>query len=148
MTTNAPFDPHSSGRFTPGELVGRGGMGSVYRAVDQHTGQTVALKLLHGPGTESARFLREAQLLSELRHPGIVKYIAHGLTPEGTPYLAMEWLDGEDLAQRLTHATLTPAQSMLLLLRVTKALAAAHQYGIIHRDLKPANLFLRGGLLD
>src|SRR4051812_4947133 len=124
MSTIAPLHPPISGRFALDKLVGTGGMGAVYRAVDQHAGQAVAVKLLPGHGTaqESARFVREAQLLAEIRHPGIVRYLAHGLTEHGLPYLAMEWLDGEDLAQRLTHAALTPAQSVLLLQRVAKAL--------------------------
>lgn len=79
-------------------------MGTVYRATDRYSGDTVALKLLHagaGGPDEGERFAREAQLLSELRHPGIVSHVAHGQTPDGQRFLAMEWLEGEDLGARL-----------------------------------------------
>ncbi|OJH37907.1 serine/threonine-protein kinase [Cystobacter ferrugineus] len=136
-----------AGRFTLESLAGRGGMGTVYRATDALSGQHVALKLLH-PGSSAdspRRFTREAELLSTLRHPGIVSYIAHGLSEQGRPYLVMEWLEGEDLAQRLARQPLSLAETLSLLRHVTQALVVAHQHGIIHRDLKPSNLFLRQG---
>lgn len=123
-------------------------MGTVYRARDRYRGEIVALKLLH-TGTigadEDARFAREAQLLSELRHPGIVSHVAHGQTPDGQRFLAMEWLDGEDVAQRLARGPLPLRDCLRLLGQVADALSLAHQRGVIHRDLKPSNLFLRGG---
>ena len=87
-------------RFEIERLAGTGGMGSVYRAVDQLTLRWVALKIIHAhssnPG-DATRFIREAELLSELRHPGIVSYVAHGVTPQGQRFLAMEWLEGQGL---------------------------------------------------
>src|SRR5262249_23561036 len=123
------------------------GMGMVYRARDEQTGQPVALKLLQGHGTpqEAERFSREAALLAELRHPHIVSYVAHGVTESGESFLAMEWLEGEDLSQRLSRGTLSLLDCVALLRGVASALASAHQRGVIHRDLKPHNLFLRGG---
>ncbi|WP_224243714.1 serine/threonine-protein kinase [Hyalangium gracile] len=133
-------------RFSLEALVGRGGMGSIYRARDSLTGQPVALKLLHVDSTEALqRFSREAAVLAELRHPGIVSYIAHGATPDGRPFIAMEWLQGEDLAQRLARQPLSLEESLALLRQTAQALTLAHQRGIIHRDLKPSNLFLRHG---
>ena len=123
-------------------------MGTVYRARDRYSGEPVALKLLHsGGGTsdEAERFLREAQLLAELRHPGIVSHVAHGQTPEGQRFLAMEWLEGQDLGQRLQRGPLTLRDSLGLLEQVADALSSAHRRGIIHRDLKPSNLFLVDG---
>ncbi len=124
-------------------------MGTVYRARDLETNCSVALKLLQrGPATqphELMRFEREANLLADLRHPGIVSYITHGRMEEGTPYLVMEWLDGEDLSTRLDRQRLTPAESRIVLERAAEALAVAHQRSIVHRDLKPSNLFLRDG---
>jgi hypothetical protein len=122
-------------------------MGFVFQAHDAQTGLPVALKMLHGLGNAEAarRFAREAQVLASLRHPGIVSYVAHGLTEEDQPFLAMEWLEGEDLAHRLTHNPLSLSESLQLLRRAADALAAAHAQGIIHRDLKPSNLFLRAG---
>ncbi|ATB31853.1 serine/threonine-protein kinase PknK [Melittangium boletus] len=147
----------SSGVLSPGTLVderfviealaGRGGMGHVYRARDQETGQRVALKLLHGTPAPDAlyRFHREATLLSSLRHPGLVAHVAHGATEQGQAYLVMEWLEGEELARRLSRQPLSVAESLSLLRRVAEALAHAHERGIVHRDLKPTNLFLRAG---
>ncbi len=126
-------------RFELDRAAGRGGMGTVYRATDLHTGDVVALKLLHsdkaGDGDrEAERFTREAQLLSELHHPGIVGFVSHGQTLEGQRYLAMEWLEGEDLGQRLLRGPLSVAESLRLLDQVAAALAVAHQRGIVHRE--------------
>src|SRR5262245_448613 len=95
-------------RFMDAEHVSAGGMATVYRAVDQLTGQPVALKVLHR-GAEHAieRFAREARLLAELRHPGIVSYITHGQTEGGRFYLVMEWLEGEDLSHLVAHSALS-----------------------------------------
>jgi serine/threonine protein kinase len=140
----------STERFVLQELAGAGGMGTVYRAIDTRTDQTVAVKLLQvGDRPQAAeRFAREAELLCELHHPGIVEYLAHGVTGDGQPYLAMEWLAGEDLAQRLARGALSLGDSLTLLRRAASALAVAHQRGIVHRDLKPSNLFLRGGEVE
>src|SRR5689334_3022119 len=82
-------------RFEIERLAGEGGMGAVYRALDRHSGEPVALKLLlDHTDAGIARFQIEASLLAELRHPGIVRYVAHGQMPGGTHWLAMEWLDG------------------------------------------------------
>src|SRR5437868_5094214 len=87
-------------RFEIERRAGAGGMGQVYKARDHRSGEAVAIKVLL-EGHASARFAREAEVLAELRHPGIVRYVAHGETPAGELFLAMEWLDGEDLASRL-----------------------------------------------
>jgi tetratricopeptide (TPR) repeat protein len=130
-------------RFEIEGSAGSGGMGQVYRARDQRSGEVVALKvLLDAYSLQHGRFAREAQLLAELRHPGIVRYVAHGVTPTGEPYLAMEWLEGEDLASRLDRGVLTVEETVMLGTRVAEALAVVHARGIVHRDLKPSNLFL------
>ncbi len=135
-------------RFVIEQHAGRGGMGSVFQARDRlGSDQLVALKLLHATGDSKAllRFTREAELLAELRHPGIVTYVAHGVADDRQPFLAMEWLEGESLSQRLAREPLDAAQSLRLLRRITEALHTAHQRGIVHRDIKPSNLFLRSG---
>lgn len=135
-------------RFEIERAAGAGGMGTVYRATDRYSGDTVALKLLHsgaGGSDEAERFLREALLLSELRHPGIVAHVAHGQTPDGQRFLAMEWLQGQDLAERLTRGPLPIRDCLRVLEQVADALSVAHQRGIVHRDLKPSNLFLIEG---
>jgi hypothetical protein len=137
-------------RFEIERRAGRGGMGDVYRARDRHTGAAVALKLTHGgAGGADAdeRFAREARLLSEIDHPGIVSYVAHGRMSDGRRYLAMEWLEGEDLAARLSRGPLLVDECVELARRVAEALDAAHRRGVVHRDLKPSNLFLVGGAI-
>lgn len=134
-------------RFDIDRMIASGGMGVIYRAKDRLTGQPVALKLLiHGEtasGPDADRFIREAELLAQLRHPSIVGYVAHGQTMDGQLYLATEWLDGEDLATRLATRGLTLAESLACIRCVAAGLQAAHERGIVHRDVKPGNLFLR-----
>ncbi|MBN1204105.1 MAG: protein kinase [Myxococcaceae bacterium] len=139
-----------AGRFSVQRMEGHGGMGLIYKARDTESGRTVALKLMHATAdSESARrFAREAQVLSRLLHPGIVSYVAHGLTDDGQPFLAMEWLEGEDLERRLARQALAFSEVLLLLRRAAEVLAAAHAQGIIHRDIKPSNLFLCEGKVE
>ena len=135
-------------RFEIERAAGSGGMGTVYRARDRQSGGWVALKLIHSGSSSPAeleRFAREADLLAQLRHPGIVGHIASGLLPDGQRFLAMEWLDGHELSQRLGQAPLELADCLALMTRVASALSVAHRNGIVHRDLKPGNLFLPGG---
>jgi tetratricopeptide (TPR) repeat protein len=135
-----------SRRFARGDLVGRGGAGRVYRAVDLATGKPVALKLLTLDDPRSQeRFEQEARALADLEHPHIVGYVDHGVTEEGEPYLAMEWLEGESLAHRLARGPLTVGESVELGRAVAEALAATHGRGLVHRDIKPSNLFLAQG---
>ena len=96
-------------RFVIEHLAGRGGMGEVYRARDRQSDADVAIKILRGDDRgDLARFDREVRILREIDDPGIVRYIAHGTTNDGAPYLAMEWLEGEDLAKRLARERLSP----------------------------------------
>ena len=133
-------------RFLLERPAGAGGMGTVYRALDRVSGAPVALKLAaDGNDALRARALAEADALTALDHPAIVRLVAHGLALDGRPYLAMEWLDGEDLAARLERGPLTVAEAALLGARAAAALAAAHARGVVHRDIKPSNLFLPGG---
>jgi tetratricopeptide (TPR) repeat protein len=121
-------------------------MGCVFRARDVTTGEPVALKILHPEMHEHAeRFLREAQILAELRHPGIVRYVAHGEAADAGLYLAMEWLEGEDLSRRLSRVPLTLGETLTLARNVAGALGLAHARGVVHRDVKPSNLFLVDG---
>ena len=127
--------------------VGRGGVGIVYRAYDLTTQRTVALKVIAADAgvapDEEQRLMREGQLLANLDHPGIVKTVAFGvLEDSGLPYVAMEWLDGEDLAQRQRRDPLSIQQAADLCIKVGEALVAAHAAGVFHRDIKPGNLFL------
>jgi hypothetical protein len=106
----------------------------------------VAIKVLAMQGRGAiARFAQEARVLAELAHPAIVRYVGQGVTADGQPFLAMEWLDGEDLAARLdTRPGLSVHDSIVVATRAAEGLAAAHARGIVHRDIKPRNLFLVG----
>ncbi len=135
-------------RFVLEREIGSGGMGRVFRALDSATGSPVALKKLRAEAAdERERFLVEAAALAELDHPGIVRHVAHGVV-QGEPYLAMEWLEGEPLSERLLRGPLSFAEALRLARRVAEALAAVHAQGIVHRDLKPSNLILVGQSLD
>jgi hypothetical protein len=133
-----------AGRYAVERLAGEGGMGAVYRAVDGSTGKLVALKVLTVSFRDAVeRFEREARVLASLTHPGIVRHVDHGRTEDGAPYLAMEWLEGEDLAQRLERGPLPVDEAIALVSRVARALVEVHAHGIVHRDVKPSNIFLR-----
>lgn len=130
-------------RFSVHGLVRRGGMGAIYRGIDLRYSQPVAIKILGCIGAHvPERFLREARILAELDHPGIVRHIAHGTTPNEIMYLVMEWLQGEDLAERLTRQPLPLSEALEVMRSVCGALELIHSRGIVHRDIKPANVFL------
>jgi serine/threonine-protein kinase len=135
-----------AGKFLLQAPLRQGGMGTVWWA--QHTSLHVpcALKFLHPSVAQSAemrmRFEREAIAAAQLRSPNVVTIIDHGVW-EGVPYIAMELLDGEDLAVRLRRVhCLSPGETASIVAQVARALARAHAAGFVHRDLKPANIFL------
>lgn len=133
-------------RFVIERPVGSGGMGTVFLAIDRATDDPVAVKVMD-LATEQAidRFRREASVLSDLAHPGIVRYIAHGETEQRESFLVMEFLKGEDLAERLSRGALSIEDCLTVSRHATEALAFAHSAGVVHRDVKPNNLFLVGG---
>ena len=145
-------------RFTPGAMVagryrivallGRGGMGEVYRAEDIRLDQTVALKFLP-PRLESnaealERFLGEVRLGRQVAHPNVCRLYDLGET-EGHHFIAMEYVDGEDLASLLSRIGKLPADKAIDIARdIAAGLSAAHALGIVHRDLKPSNVMIDG----
>jgi serine/threonine protein kinase len=127
--------------------IADGGMGTVYEAEHLRLGKRCAVKVLArdlaASGEALARFHREVEITSQLNHPHIVQVMDFGTAPGGEPFLVMEYLDGEDLAQRLRRmGRVTPAAACHIVKQVASALAATHAGGIVHRDLKPANIFL------
>ncbi len=142
LGADATFDK----RFELVREAGAGGMGQVFEAVDRDSGRRLAVKVLATHGfSETERFTAEAEILEGLSHPRIVAYVAHGVTSRGEPYLAMEWLEGETLAQRLTGTQLAIEEVLAIAHQLGEALVYAHAAGIVHRDLKPSNIMLVGG---
>ena len=129
-----------AGRFEIEAEIGAGGMGTVFRACDRASGERVAVKVIRTAGEGELRFVREAEALAELRHPGIVRYIDHGETAAGEHFLVMEWLAGESLEERLLRGPLAVEECVSMIRQVSQALSVAHQRGIVHRDIKPGNL--------
>jgi serine/threonine-protein kinase len=133
-------------RYRLVEPLGRGGMGSVWRAEHLALGTAVAVKLMDPETAQSpdfaARFRREAKAAASLRSPYVVQILDYGVD-DGTPYIAMELLEGESLAARLDRVTrLSPAETVRVVTQVCRAVAKAHELGVVHRDLKPQNIFL------
>ncbi len=122
-------------------------MGAVYKAWDHTRGAFVALKLMRDVSMRD-RFEREARVLSGLRHRSIVQYVGYGVTEQGEPWLAMEWLEGEDLEARLLRGALGVQDTLSLARSVADGLACAHNRGLVHRDVKPSNLLLPGGDIE
>ena len=128
------------------KLIGRGGMGSVWSAVHVSLGQRVAVKLIakrYASSREARqRFDLEAKAVAQLRSRYVVQVYDHGEMPDGTPYIVMEFLEGESLDARISRGPLTVSAASLVLEQIARALGRAHALGMIHRDLKPENVFL------
>ncbi len=148
----------NEGRFLPGALLanryrivallGRGGMGEVYRAHDLTLGQEVALKFLPEVAARNpaalARFYNEVRIARQVSHPNVCRVYDLGEV-DGQPYLSMEYVDGEDLGSLLRRIGRLPSDKAVEIARqMCAGLAAAHAKGVLHRDLKPANVMLNG----
>jgi serine/threonine-protein kinase len=137
-----------AGRYRIIGLIGRGGMGEVYRADDLKLGQPVALKFLPPKLAEDPvrreRFFAEARIARQLSHPNICRVYDIGEI-DGRHFLSMEYIDGEDLASLLKRiGYLSNEKALDIARQLAAGLAAAHERGVLHRDLKPANIMLDG----
>lgn len=132
------------GRYRLEGVLGSGGMGTVYRATHVTIGKTLAVKVLAeefaGDETFRKRFLREAQAVSQISHHNVVEVSDFGVTPTGSLYLVMEFLEGESLSDMLDReGGLGWQRAKPIILQVCRALQSAHEKGILHRDVKPEN---------
>ena len=145
----APPSPEELRRRLPDlddfELIGPGGMGTVYRARHRPLDRPVAVKVLHAHLQDDAsfaeRFTREARTMARLDHPHIVRVYDFGHR-EGLYYLVMELVDGASLRQALADGGFTPAEALAVVPRICEALQYAHDHGVVHRDIKPENILL------
>ncbi len=151
MNTPNPGDPFVgtvvSGTYRILKPLAEGGMGSVYLAEHVRFHRKFAVKFLSGDLTRhremQIRFQREAEIAGRLSHPNIVEVTDFNITEAGTPYIVMEFLQGEDLASLLERRGRIPPGEVVYILRgVAEALDVAHAAGVVHRDLKPQNIFL------
>jgi serine/threonine-protein kinase len=138
-----------AGRYRLARKVGEGGMGAVYEAVQEALGRTVAVKILRDKYLDrpevAQRLVKEAQLASSIEHEHIVRILDSGVTEDGRPFVVMEHLRGESLAERIRReGALPPPFVIELCIQSGGALAAAHARSIVHRDVKPENIFLVG----
>src|SRR3954449_3559624 len=137
-----------SDRYELEELVGTGGMSSVFRAHDRLLDRKVALKVLHEQYTADAdyveRFRHEARAVAALSHPNIVTVIDRG-EHEGRQFIVFEYVEGENLKKQIERLGPAPVDKALeLALQVARGLSFAHQNGLVHRDVKPQNVLLNG----
>ncbi len=147
--SRTPLPPEELGRLLPEledfELIGPGGMGTVYKATHRGLDRPVAVKVLHAhlqkdPSFEE-RFVREAQTMARLDHPNIVRVYDFGHR-EGINYLVMEFVEGVTLRQTLAAGGLSPTEALVMVPRICEALQYAHDQGVVHRDIKPENILL------
>jgi eukaryotic-like serine/threonine-protein kinase len=148
-TSGAPIGSGSiiAEKYRLEELLGRGGMGSVWRAVHVRLGHRVAIKIIApmyvALGEARRRFDNEAKAAAALRSRHIVQVYDNGELNDGTPYIVMEYLEGQPLSERLAEGrAMAPGEALVWLKHVGRALVTAHAAGIVHRDLKPENIFL------
>ncbi len=134
------------GRYRIQEVIGEGGMGVVYEAHDAQVDRQVAIKLVRRECLTDAKFVtrfrRELEVTSQLRHPSTIRVYEHGETEDGRPYMVMELLTGQSLAERLEQGRVPEFQALQFARQIAESLSEAHEHGIFHRDLKPDNIFI------
>ena len=144
LTAVAGWPEFTSDRYEVVEEIGRGGMGTVYSAFDTALGREVAIKIGNAlPSTElQARLTREARVIAQLEHPGIVPVHDFGLLADGRPFYVMKRLQGQTLRTFIDTAAPPLAERLRIFERICEAVSFAHAHGIIHRDLKPENVMV------
>ena len=145
--TNSDRSPPAFPGYTIEGVLGRGGMGIVYKAQQLKANRVVALKMIltskHASVQDQVRFQMEAEAVARLQHPNIVQLHEVG-EQDGMPFFSLEYCEGGSLDQKLTHWTPTAAEAVALVETLARAMHHAHLRGVVHRDLKPANVLLTG----
>jgi tRNA A-37 threonylcarbamoyl transferase component Bud32 len=135
-----------AGRYRIEEVIGEGGMATVYRATQTLTERVCAVKIMNATFAKEAtvreRFRREAKSAQKLAHPNIIEIFDQGDTEDGTAYIAMEILKGKGLAEVISKGAIELQRALLIMIQLARGIARAHDLGVIHRDLKPENIFL------
>lgn len=142
-----------AGRYAVGELLGQGGMSTIYKGTDTKLGRTVAIKIMRANLADDEqfrlRFRQEAQSASRLAHPSVVRVLDAGddliqsaTGPQRLPFIVMEYVDGQDLRQLLAQDKLSITEACRVVESVLTALEYSHRAGIVHRDIKPANIMI------
>jgi serine/threonine protein kinase len=148
LEQNVSLAGQTIGNYKVVQQIGEGGMGVVYMAEHPVIGRKVAIKLLHASYSKDsetvARFFNEARAIHMIAHPNIVEILDFGQTNDGQPYFIMELLQGEPLADRISHGAVPPLEAVAIVSQICDALQAAHDKHIVHRDLKPHNVYLLG----
>jgi len=146
VTFNDDIGKAIGGRYRIQEIIGEGGMGVVYEAHDAQVDRQVAIKLVRRECLQDAKFVtrfrRELEVTSQLRHPSTIRVYEHGETEDGRPYMVMELLTGQSLAERLEQGRVPEFQALQFARQIAESLSEAHEHGIFHRDLKPDNIFI------
>ncbi|MCA9129473.1 MAG: protein kinase [Planctomycetales bacterium] len=134
----------SFGRYRIERLLGQGGMGTVYKALDTELNRTLAIKVLSNTSdaAQVRRFEREASALSKLTHPNVVPILTSGVSTDGRQFIVMPFVDGKSLQQALTAGPLQPKRAAEIVKQVALGLEAAHRQGLMHRDVKPSNILV------
>ncbi|KIG13307.1 Serine/threonine protein kinase [Enhygromyxa salina] len=135
-----------AGRYDITRVIGEGGMGVVYEAYDTQVDRSVAIKVVRSECLSDRKFLtrfkREMEVTTRLRHPSTIRVFEHGSAEDGRPYMVMELLTGESLAERLERGRIPEIEALQHARQIAESLSEAHENGIFHRDLKPDNIFI------
>ncbi|NVB42564.1 serine/threonine protein kinase [Pseudenhygromyxa sp. WMMC2535] len=146
MAVNDDIGRTLASRYQISRIIGEGGMGVVYEAYDTQVDRDVAIKVVRSECLSDRKFLtrfrREMEVTTRLRHPSTIRVFEHGEAEDGRPYMVMELLTGESLAERLERGRIPEIEALQYARQIAESLSEAHENGIFHRDLKPDNIFI------
>jgi serine/threonine protein kinase len=146
MVFNDDVGRKLANRYQITRVIGEGGMGVVYEAYDSQVDRDVAIKVVRSECLSDTKFLtrfrREMEVTTRLRHPSTIRVFEHGSAEDGRPYMVMELLTGESLAERLERGRIPEIEALQHARQIAESLSEAHENGIFHRDLKPDNIFI------